>query len=269
MHIHRVCDFRSWVIGSPSKGSPSHRSIPRPPGFNRAVRSQIYVHTPVLIIHIYESHIYHRLKSLCTSRSFEGVVRHRNTANIAEERNIMYSRSTVKITNTSLALLICELMILAAFAGVANTPVVPGDGDDNSDDITRRNVADEANEPPLRMDTPLVYDSESDRVVFFGGAIDTMRHNFSDTWSYDYNTNTWTNMSPSTSPPPSEWHAMAYDSGEDRIVLFGGYIGGSGSGWTNHHETWTYDYNINTWTNMTPSVSPPELAVSSMAYDSE
>jgi len=34
--------------------------------------------------------------------------------------------------------------------------------------------------------------------------------------------NNWTNMNPSTYPGARQYHAMAYDSESDRVILFGG-----------------------------------------------
>ncbi|MHA2143640.1 MAG: Kelch repeat-containing protein, partial [Candidatus Thorarchaeota archaeon] len=96
-----------------------------------------------------------------------------------------------------------------------------------------------------------------------------MESYYDDTWSYDYNTNTWTNMSPATNPPSTDWHQMTYHSGQDRVVLFGGHLEGGGANWDNSNETWTYDYNTNTWTNMSPALAPPGMSGAGMVYDSE
>jgi len=55
---------------------------------------------------------------------------------------------------------------------------------------------------------------------------------------------------------------MVYDSRADRFVLFGGQ-GRSGS----RNDTWIYDLGNNTWTNVTPIVSPPARRMAAMAYD--
>ncbi|NIV12839.1 MAG: hypothetical protein GWN62_16630, partial [Aliifodinibius sp.] len=44
-------------------------------------------------------------------------------------------------------------------------------------------------------------------------------------------------------------HAMAYDSNADKIVLFGG----SDVNGDEINDTWIYDPQTNTWTEMTPS----------------
>ena len=90
-----------------------------------------------------------------------------------------------------------------------------------------------------------------------------------DTWSYDYNTNTWTEMNPSTIPPPLGTHESAYDSESGKIILFGGksFASGDYSTLTNH-QTWVYDYSENSWVNMTTDLHPSRRAIGMMAYNS-
>jgi hypothetical protein len=107
----------------------------------------------------------------------------------------------------------------------------------------------------------VAYDAGSDTIVRFGG-LDLDIGRFSDeTWAYDLESNTWTDMRPKRSPPPGNYHAIAYDSQSDRIILFHG----GGDGYV--QQTWAYDYDTNTWTRMSPAVSPPARSYASMAYD--
>lgn len=116
--------------------------------------------------------------------------------------------------------------------------------------------------PSPRTAHSIAYDAESDRVVLFGGATITA---FSrETWAYDFNTNTWTNMMPDLAPGARVLHDMAYDEESDRILLFGGQDASSGRG-----DTWAYDLNLNTWINMMPDPRPPSRWDHRMAYDSE
>ncbi|HEY3162583.1 MAG TPA: kelch repeat-containing protein [Vicinamibacterales bacterium] len=71
----------------------------------------------------------------------------------------------------------------------------------------------------------------------------------------------WEQESPAQSPPPRTWAASAYDSGRDRVVVFGGSTDGS----PNLRDTWEWDGA--TWTNRAPATSPPSLAGAAMAYD--
>lgn len=119
--------------------------------------------------------------------------------------------------------------------------------------------------PPGRAMAPAVYDSESDVIILFGGGIDGFELN-SETWVYDYNTNTWTNMNPINSPS-ARVSVMAYDSESDRVILFGGGVQEGGIYVTISTDTWAYDYNTNTWTVMNPVEHPESMG--NMVYDEE
>src|SRR5437667_94240 len=114
--------------------------------------------------------------------------------------------------------------------------------------------------PSLRSHHAMTYDAQSDRVILFGGE-DTAAV-LGDTWAYDFNSNGWTNADPPTRPVRRVYHAMAYDSESDRVILFGG----SGNGDV-LNDTWAYDFNMNTWTDMDPAVRPPPRYGHAMAYD--
>ncbi len=116
-----------------------------------------------------------------------------------------------------------------------------------------------ASAPSARADAVMVYDSGADRIILFGGYI---RGGAADTWAYDDDTNTWTNMSPASRPSGRWGHALAYDSRANRVILFAGYDGSNAL-----NDTWAYDYANNTWTEMRPAKSPPISAMHAMAYD--
>ena len=124
--------------------------------------------------------------------------------------------------------------------------------------------------PPALFSSGMTYDSESDRIILFSGAITPyVVHN--GTWSYDYNTNTWENMSPVVKPGGRGSGVMVYDEESDRIILFGGirqYYAPPEplQCWS---DTWAYDYNTNTWENMTPEFGPRSRGMHNLAYDSE
>lgn len=121
---------------------------------------------------------------------------------------------------------------------------------------------------------PLAYDIQSDRAILFLGAIFSTGEipggEPSETWAYDFDTDTWTNVEPSTAPPPLLGARMVYDGESDRMILFGGldaiaFATGGGIVYTN--KTWAYDFDSNTWTQMAPEVSPPGVNYQPMAYD--
>ena len=121
--------------------------------------------------------------------------------------------------------------------------------------------------PATRTFHDMAYDVESDRTILYGGlgVIDTL----GDTWAYDLNTNTWENMNPNPAPPTSNTHATAYDTESDRTILFGGVTVLGVGIFAELNETWAYDYNSNTWTNMEPALPPRARLGHRMAYDAD
>ncbi|MHA3965080.1 MAG: Kelch repeat-containing protein, partial [Candidatus Thorarchaeota archaeon SMTZ1-45] len=179
-------------------------------------------------------------------------------------KHLLLKRGTYSI----LTLVLTCLMVSASFIGIMNPTNVTSTENNQTLGIEEEKAILALDDMPLRQSAPLAYDSESDRIILFGGSIQNVEVQFSDTWSYDYNTNTWTDMSPAIHPPATSLPHMVYHSGADRVVLFGGHVSGTGEDWLNHNETWTYDYNTNTWTNMAPAVAPPAMC-GTMEYDSE
>lgn len=120
-----------------------------------------------------------------------------------------------------------------------------------------------------RYGVGMVFDAESDLVVAFGGAewgrIEDGKHfGLPDTWTYDATVGEWADAAPETAPRGRLSHGMVYDTGSDRVIVFGGadVFGGEVMG-----DTWAYDTNTNTWEEMTPAVSPPARAGHAMWYD--
>jgi len=115
----------------------------------------------------------------------------------------------------------------------------------------------------------MAYYDSVDRMIMFGGIwLDGGQVRTNETWEYNYNTNTWTNRSPTHEGvlPPFILGGMAYDSSADRLI----YIGGN-DGSNNQNETWAYNYNNNTWWKLNPSFVGGTLSVTNMnglVYDS-
>jgi N-acetylneuraminic acid mutarotase len=118
--------------------------------------------------------------------------------------------------------------------------------------------------PPARSECSLAYDSVGHKMILFGGSSFTLG-SLNDTWAYDPSANTWTNLSPSGSLPPGRGlGALVYDSDSGKLILFGGSAGS-----ICFNDTWAYDPDANTWTNLSPSGSlPAARCLFSMAYDS-
>ena len=116
--------------------------------------------------------------------------------------------------------------------------------------------------PSARDNHAMAYDSTNNKVVLFGGK-DSSFNNIDETWTYDTSTDTWTQQNPTTKPSARCIHAMAYDSANDKVVLFGG-----GSIFGHIDETWTYDTSTDTWTQQNPTTKPSARWYHAMAYDS-
>ena len=103
-----------------------------------------------------------------------------------------------------------------------------------------------AKSPSSRLYHAMVYDPKTDRMILFGGASNGSETPFADTWTYDFDSNTWQEVMAERAPTPRGWHAMAYDATSGTIVLFGG-------GADRDHfqaDTWIFDPVRRTWTSV-------------------
>lgn len=124
--------------------------------------------------------------------------------------------------------------------------------------------------PLHRRGQYMAFDSESDRVILFGGRIGWFGSVVNDTWSFNPATNEWQMMSPAIAPPGRFSNKMVYDSESDRMILFGGHNGGSTTYTMNYFgDTWAYDFNSDTWENIATTTQPSRRVENSLTYDSE
>ena len=72
---------------------------------------------------------------------------------------------------------------------------------------------------------------------------------------------TWTQLTPATSPSARSDHAMAYNAARGRVVLFGGYSQSQGQ----LNDTWEWDGN--NWFQRTSTTSPNARRGHAMVYD--
>ena len=119
-------------------------------------------------------------------------------------------------------------------------------------------------QPSLRWGSRMVYDTQSKRAILFGGSDGYTTETLNDTWAYDFEANTWTEMKPASSPPPHHFAAMTYHPLAGRVILFGGY-NIQADAFLN--DTWAYDYASNTWTDLLPAKRPPGRVYHSLAWD--
>jgi hypothetical protein len=96
-----------------------------------------------------------------------------------------------------------------------------------------------ANSPPARVAAAMAYDSVHRQVVLFGGCNGANCSNtLGDTWTW--NGSNWQQQQPTLSPPARNHAALAWDSGSQTVLLFGG-----GSFAMVHGDTWSW--NGTTW----------------------
>lgn len=97
--------------------------------------------------------------------------------------------------------------------------------------------------PSARYGAQMVFDSSTNLFVLFGGYTGDKWSN--ETWTFSLGTNTWTNVSPTTSPAGREFHSMAYHSASSRTILFGGVDYGNIYG-----DTWSFNSTTLLWTQL-------------------
>lgn len=112
--------------------------------------------------------------------------------------------------------------------------------------------------PAARNFGSLVYVPAIDRVVLFGGG--DWEKVFGDTWVYDYDADTWTELTPATSPPARDYHALVLDPGEQHLFLYGGMDDYDAAGEVPKDDVWTYNYADNTWTEVASPGAPSARA---------
>ncbi len=115
--------------------------------------------------------------------------------------------------------------------------------------------------PGQREDTMMAYDAADGYTVLFGGFNGSSGASLSDTWTFSGGV--WTQIFPTTSPPPRFDGQMAYDPLDGYVVLFGGIPDGSCS--TTLGDTWTFSGGQ--WTQLSPTTSPTARFFPGMAWD--
>jgi hypothetical protein len=101
----------------------------------------------------------------------------------------------------------------------------------NGNGWTKLNVA---NTPGERLGPQYAIDPATGKLLLFGGLLSEItdpdketRRQFYDnsTWQWDGSTNTWTKLSPASSPSPRQNGRIAWDPISQKLVLFGGFAG--------------------------------------------
>jgi len=115
--------------------------------------------------------------------------------------------------------------------------------------------------PPERDAHSLVYDSQSHRIILFGGFYPGVI--FSDVYSLDLHTRTWEKLS--EGPLQRAYHTAALDNITNRMIVFGG--GDSVLATTN--QTWQFDLDTKQWSQITTTGTiPPARNGNASFFDS-
>lgn len=113
--------------------------------------------------------------------------------------------------------------------------------------------------PSGRIKHAMVYVPSTQKIILFGGSL-VDGSNSNETWEFDGIE--WRKLTPAQSPPARNLVGMSYDSVRDRVVLFGGFQGGTKP---NLSDTWEWD-GVN-WIQLAPATSPPPRNGHAMAFD--
>lgn len=115
--------------------------------------------------------------------------------------------------------------------------------------------------PGPRQEHSMVYDSDNDRVILFGGLANDV--DLQDLWIFDGKD--WTEAGKSGPPPPRRSHAAAYDEARRVMVVFGGAASVDGQ-LTPTGDTYLYDPESDTWELRSPPSSPSPRYAAAMRY---
>jgi N-acetylneuraminic acid mutarotase len=107
----------------------------------------------------------------------------------------------------------------------------------------------------------MAYDAASDLLVTFGG--DDFGPVYDHTWSYDVETDEWTDHQPRARPAARNFFAMTYDARSDRVLVYGGI----GPGGTFLDDLWAFDVDSATWAKVEVRAGPEGRGYAHMAYD--
>ena len=114
--------------------------------------------------------------------------------------------------------------------------------------------------PNVRYGTAAVFDPRARSLVTFAGFTDEGR--FDDTWAFDPDGNSWTDISPPGSRPLKRClHHAVYDRRGHSMIIYGGQSEGA------QKDIWAFDLEEQTWTELTPEDSPSGRWYAAAVYD--
>lgn len=110
--------------------------------------------------------------------------------------------------------------------------------------------------PPLYWGA-MAYDNQTESVILFGGHTASSTYT-NETWSF--NGDSWTELTPVTSPPARNSESLVYDAHDGYLLMFGG----QNESYLN--DTWSYS--AGDWSPIPSSTAPDPRLGAGIAYDS-
>jgi uncharacterized protein (TIGR03437 family) len=119
--------------------------------------------------------------------------------------------------------------------------------------------------PSPRYGHSAIYDPTRDRIVLSHG-FTSEQGRFDDTWAFDLKSNSWRDISPSSSRPLRRClHHAVYVPQSDQMLLYGGCS--SGFGPCPQGDLWSFDLARNQWTQIVTAMSPAPRQRYGMVFD--
>lgn len=104
--------------------------------------------------------------------------------------------------------------------------------------------------PNTRYGVAAVFDPQARTLVTFAGFTEQGR--FDDTWVFDVQNDTWTEVTPAAGPVERCLHTASYDALRHRMIAYGGQRSGP------LDDIWAFDLDAHDWTELTPATDRPE-----------
>ncbi|GAC1589789.1 MAG: hypothetical protein NVS3B20_16860 [Polyangiales bacterium] len=138
-----------------------------------------------------------------------------------------------------------------------------------------REVARTGAKPPARARHAMAVDASAKRALLFGGRSRAGESGpyrlFNDVWSFDFASETWTELKTNGTPPVPRANAtIVVDAARKQLIVFGGNASTSGTAFTPLGDTFALDLQTLTWREVVAaSASPPKRLFHAMAIDDD
>ena len=111
--------------------------------------------------------------------------------------------------------------------------------------------------PSARRNASAILDPTENRMVIFGGTTAGSASTLNDVWGFDFDTNSWINLTPAAGPPapaPRLFPASIYDPFAHQMITWSGQAFG-----VFFNDVWAFDLATNSWSQFSPSGGPPNV----------